>query len=492
MDAQRRVIVVGTGNAALVAALAASECGANVLVVEAASRALRGGNSRFSGGIFRFAHQGLESILPLLTEQAVQDAQDIRVADYPTERYRQDVMTAGDGLPDSQLVRTLVDRSYETMKWMKDRGVRWELTIGKLIDPVKVRSDQPYALPPGGAVRSEGEGEGLIEHLFDALENARIEVWYDVPAVSLIVEGSTIHGVRLRRTSEYVDVRGSVVLACGGFESSPEMRLRYLGAGWDLVKVRGTKFNTGTMLNSVLSVGGKAAGHWGGCHAAPIDRDAPSVGELRLTDKMSRYSYPFGIVVNKKGERFIDEGEDEVWLTYAKTGRAILGQPGGVAFEVFDQRSVELLEPRYSTGTPVVAATITELGTALGIEARGLERTVAEFNAAVPAAGQFDPFHKDGLSTSGVLPPKSNWARPIDSPPFVGYPVTCGITFTYGGLSIDTETRVLDTEDRPMPGLYAAGEIAGGFFFHNYPAGSGLMRGAVTGRIAGTNAALYG
>lgn len=488
---QPDVIVVGTGNAALVAALAAHEHGASVLVVESASKALRGGNSRFSGGIFRFAHQGMESLAPLLNADAKRGARHVEVGPYPTEQYYRDVMAAGQGRPDPELVELLVSKSLETMEWMRDRGVRWELTVGKIIDPDRVSADETYVLPPGGAVRSEGEGVGLVHQLFAAVASAGIEVWYDAPAVSLNLEGSTVRGLRIRRSDRYVDVAGRVILACGGFESNPEMRLRYLGPGWDLVKVRGTKFNMGTMMNFVLSVGGKPAGHWGGCHAVPIDRDAPPVGELRLTDKMSRYSYPFGILVNKDGKRFIDEGEDEVWLTYAKTGQAVLAQPGNIAFEVFDQRTLHLLEPRYSTATPVEATTIRDLAVALGIDPDILESTVNTYNAAVDGTGKFDPFRKDGLATASELRPrKSNWALPIDSAPFVAYAVTCGITFTYGGLSVDRRARVLDTEDRPMPGLYAAGEITGGFFFHNYPAGSGLMRGAVLGRIAGAEAAL--
>ena len=161
-------------------------------------------------------------------------------------------------------------------------------------------------------------------------------------------------------------MRGAVVLACGGFEANPEMRLRYLGPGWDLVKVRGTRFNMGTMLTQALSAGAQPAGHWGGCHASPQDAAHPPVGDLRLTDKLSRYSFPYSLLINPDGHRFVDEGEDEVWLTYAKTGSAILAQKGGRAYQLFDQKTIHLLEPRYSTGTPIEAHTIEELATRLG------------------------------------------------------------------------------------------------------------------------------
>jgi tricarballylate dehydrogenase len=191
------------------------------------------------------------------------------------------------------------------------------------------------------------------------------------------------------------------------------------------------------------------------------------------------------------GQRFVDEGEEQYLKTYAKTGAAINAQPQSRAVQIFDQKTLHLLEPRYDTGTPVTADTIEELATKVGIDPDALRQTVDEFNAATPD-GDFDPFHKDGLATGpSVTPRKSNWALPIDKPPYVAYEVACGVTFTYGGLKVDTESRVLDQQGRAMPGLYATGEIAGGFFYFNYTGGAGLMRGAVCGRIAGANAARF-
>ncbi|GAA2207352.1 FAD-dependent tricarballylate dehydrogenase TcuA [Nonomuraea monospora] len=487
---QTDVVIVGAGNAGLVAALAAHEAGARVIVLEAASQEERGGNSRFSGGIFRAAHDGLDSIRPLLTESDDKVLPRVSVAPYTRQRYTDDWLTTSMGRPPRELVDTVVGDSFETLQWMRAKGVEWELTANKLFDLDKL--DRVNVIPPGGAIRAKGEGVGLIERLFAAVERAGIEVRYDAPAAGLITRGATVDGVLVRREDGFDEVRGAVVLASGGFEANPEMRLRYLGPGWDLVRVRGTRFNTGTMLTQALLAGALPAGHWGGCHASPQDAAHPPVGDLRMTDKLSRYSYPYAILVNAEGRRFVDEGETEVWLTYAKTGSAIMRQTGGVAYQIFDQKTAHLLEPRYRTGTPVQADTLEELAERLGLPDGALTETASAFNEAVAgdAATRFDPMRLDGLAARPPgQPPKSNWAQTLDKPPYVAYAVTCGITFTYGGLKIDTQARVVDTTGRPMPGLYATGEIAGDFFYHNYAAGAGLVRGAVFGRIAGRNAA---
>lgn len=487
------VVVVGAGNAALTAALAAAEQGARVVVLEAAPKELRGGNSRFSGGIFRFAHGGLDHLRPLLTEEGARWIDRVSVDAYEPQRFGADIDLVCQGRSDGDLIRTLIDTSFDTMAWMQRHGVRWELVVDKLFDPASLPAGQRYAVPPGGAVRATNEGIGLMYDLFGAVEAEGITVRYDAPAQELLMEGTTCVGVRVRQADRFVDMRAAaVVLACGGFESNPELRLRYLGEGWDLVKVRGTRFNMGTMLLGALAAGAAPAGHWGGAHASPLDAHAPDVGELALTDRMSRYSYPYSLLVDRTGQRFVDEGEDEVWLTYAKTGWAIRARPGARAWQIFDQKTLHLLEPRYATAIPVEANTLEDLAAKLGLSAPGLRGTVAEFNAACADGRGFDPFHKDGLSTdSSIGPPKSNWALRLDTPPFVAFAVTCGITFTYGGLHIDSTARVIDTVGRPMAGLYATGEIAGGFFFHNYAAGSGLMRGATFGRIAGREAATH-
>jgi tricarballylate dehydrogenase len=484
------VVVVGAGNAALVSALAAHEEGARVLVLEAAPLELRGGNSRFTGGIFRVTHEGLDDLLPLLTEESAAWKDRVRTGAYTAADYHADIAAVTDARSDPELTAVLVEQSLDAVRWMHERGVRWELTVGKLIDPANLKEDEQYSLPPGGALRANHEGVGLVEDLFAAVERAGIEVWYDAPVVDLVMRGSRVTGVTVRRPEGDVSVAaGAVVLASGGFESNPQMRQRWLGPGWDLVKVRGTRFNMGVPLEAAMRQGGQPFGHWGGCHAVPLDAHAPDIGDLRYTDKYSRYSYPYAVMVNRQGDRFVDEGEDEVWLTYAKTGDTIRGQRGAWAAQIFDQKTVHLLEPRYSTGTPVTADTLEELAEAIGVDPVRLRTTVEEFNAAC-GEGRFDPFSKDGLAARpDGQPPKSNWAQPITEPPFVAYEVTCGITFTFGGLRITPGAEVLDITGRPMPGLFATGEITGGFFYLNYPAGAGLTRGAVFGRIAGRGAA---
>ena len=487
------VIVVGGGNAALTAALSAHENGARVLVLEAATEEERGGNSRFSGGIFRAAHNGLEAVKPILHSSNERWYGRVESEPYTAETYRADWMRTSAGRPDPALVDTTIDRSFETLQWMHDLGVEWDLTADKLMDPDKQPDGTTIQLPPGGAIRARHEGIGLIERLYAAVEAADIDVWYSAPASELIAEGATVLGVRVRLEDSFLDIHGQVVLAAGGFEANPEMRLRYLGDGWDLVKVRGTRYNMGEMLRKSIDAGAQPAGHWGGAHAVPLSQDAPAMGDLRYTDKFSRYSYPYALLVNDAGERFVDEGETEVWLTYAKTGWAIRAQPGAQAYQIFDQKVVHLLEPRYSTSQPVVADTLEELAEKLSISAEGLRNTVDAFNAAVPddAEGRTDPFSLDGVAAKPAgQPAKSNWARRIDEGPFVCYPVTCGVTFTYGGLRVDEQARVITQEQKVMANLYAVGEIAGGFFYHNYGAGTGLMRGAVFGRIAGANAAV--
>jgi tricarballylate dehydrogenase len=353
-----------------------------------------------------------------------------------------------------------------------------------------VKSGERLQFNPGAVLEAKNKGVGLMEYLFTASQRAGIDKAYQAKMVGFLQDTTgRVTGVRVRTPVGSQDApAGAVVLASGGFEANAEMRARYLGAGWDQVKVRGSRFNTGETLGMALDLGAKPVGHWQGCHATPIDGNAAPVGDLRLTDRTNRLSYPYSIMVNTLGKRFVDEGEDLGGYTYAKIGRTILAQPGAVAYQIFDRKTTHLLEERYSTGTPTVANTIEEMAQKLALPPNVLRRTVDEFNTAVQP-GEFNPAAKDGKSTRGLEPPKSNWALPIDSPPYTAYPVACGITFTYGGIQIDSQARVIDTEDNPIPGLYATGEITGNFFYHNYPGGAGLMRGAVFGRIGGANAA---
>jgi tricarballylate dehydrogenase len=268
------------------------------------------------------------------------------------------------------------------------------------------------------------------------------------------------------------------------------MRTRYLGPDWELAKVRGTRFNTGDAIRAALEIGGQPYGHWSSCHAVAWDLLSDDTGDLRIGDLHQKHSYPIGIIVNRDGKRFVDEGADYRNYTYAKYGREILRQPGRAAFQIFDSKTIPLLRDEYRIrqATRGRADTIQELAEQLMIDPDGLERTVREFNAAIqPGPHNFAVL--DGKHTEGITPPKTNWAVPIDEPPFEGYAVTCGITFTFGGLRINNHGQVLDTENRPIPGLFAAGELVGGLFYYNYAGGSGLMAGAVFGRLSGASAA---
>jgi tricarballylate dehydrogenase len=269
------------------------------------------------------------------------------------------------------------------------------------------------------------------------------------------------------------------------------MRCRYLGPGWELVKVRGIPYNTGEGIRMALDVGAQAHGHWSGCHAVAWDMNAPPFGDRTITELYQKHSYPLGIIVNLEGNRFLDEGADFRNYTYVTYGRALLTQPQGLAFQIFDSKVRDMLRDEYRIpqATMAQADTIEELAARLDIDVQGLARTVGEFNAAVSVDVAYNPTIKDGKGTQGIDPPKTNWAQPLDTPPYLGYAVTCGITFTFGGIKINNRGQVVTNSQQPIPGLYAAGELVGGLFYHNYPGGSGLSSGMVFGRLAGTSAA---
>jgi tricarballylate dehydrogenase len=319
-------------------------------------------------------------------------------------------------------------------------------------------------------------------------------VRYEAGARRLLVDDrGAITGVVVRGPGGIQEVRArAVVLACGGFEANPEWRTRYLGADWELARVRGTRHNVGDGIRMALDIGAQPYGHWSGCHAVAWDVNAPEFGDRKVLDLFQKHSYPLGLIVNIRGERFVDEGADFRNYTYAKYGREILRQPRRTAWQLFDQKTVPLLREEYRIRevTRVEAGTIEELAARCEIDAIGLSGTVREFNQAVQE-GAFNPAVLDGKGTRGVTPPKSNWAQRLDAPPYVAYGVTCGITFTFGGLRVDGRAAVLDTEDHVIPGLFAAGELVGGIFYHNYPGGSGLMAGATFGKLAGEHAARH-
>jgi len=483
------VIVVGGGNAALCAALAARERGARVLLLEKAPESERGGNSFFTAGGFRFVHGGLEDLRQdVIPDLAPGEAASVEIAPYTEENFYDNLMRLTENLSDSNLADLLVSRSRATVVWMRGHGVRWILMFGR--QSYKVGGTHRFW--GGLAVEAVGGGPGLVQALYDRAAALGIEIRYETKATRLLVDDrGAVRGVVCRGPEGFAEIPApAVVLASGGFEANPEWRTRYLGKDWELARVRGTRHNTGDGIRMALDIGAQPYGHWSSCHAVAWDLNAQPFGDRKVGDLFQKHSYPLGIVVNLRGERFLDEGADYRSYTYAKYGQEILKQPQRAAYQIFDQKVVPMLREEYRIRevTKAEAPTIEELAKKVEIDPEGLARTVREFNAAVQP-GEFNPAILDGKSTKGITPPKSNWALPLDTPPYVGYGVTCGITFTFGGLRINTHAQVLDTEDRLIPGLYAAGELVGGLFYHNYPGGSGLMAGAVFGKLAGESAA---
>jgi tricarballylate dehydrogenase len=462
-----------------------------VLVLEKAPRHERGGNSTFTGGGFRFAHGGLADLQrDVLVDLTEAEARATEVPPYSEEQFYDDLMRVTESLSNPDLAALLVRRSRPTIVWMRTQGVRWLLMFNRQ----SYRVGDRHRFWGGLHVEAVGGGPGLVQALYERAEKVGIHVRYEAGGRRLLVDQrGTLTGVLVRGREGFEEIPGhAVVLACGGFEANPEWRTRYLGQDWELARVRGTRHNTGDGIRMALEIDAQPYGHWSGCHAVAWDLNAPEFGDRKVGDLFQKHSYPLGLIVNVMGERFVDEGADFRNYTYVKYGREILKQPQRAAFQIFDQKVVPLLRDEYRIReiTKAQADTIEELARKLEIHPDGLVRTVGEFNAAV-LPGEFNPSILDGKTTKGITPPKSNWALPLDSPPFVGYAVTCGVTFTFGGLRITTEAKVLDIGDRPIPGLYAAGELVGGLFYYNYPGGSGLTAGAVFGRIAGEQAAAY-
>ena len=482
------VIVVGAGNAAFCAALAAQEQGASVLILEAAPEEESGGNSRFTAGSIRVVYNGVDDIKELVPDLTEAEIATTDFGTYTKEQFFDDMARVTQHRADPDLVELLVTRSFETLRWMRDKGVRFIPIYGRQAFKI----DGKFKFWGGLTVEAVGGGPGLVNMLTASAKKRGIELRYRARALDLIYNGDRVQGVRVRHDGQVSELRGkSVVLACGGFQANPEWRTRYLGPGWDLAKVRGTRFNTGDGIRMALDIGASPCGNWSGCHAVGWEMNAPEFGDLAVGDQFQKHSYPFAIMINATGKRFVDEGADFRNYTYAKYGRVILEQPGQFAWQIFDQKVKHLQRDEYRIRqvTKVTADTIEELAKKLeGVNAEQFVRTIAEWNAAVRKDIPFNPNLKDGRRTEGLAINKSNWANTIDQPPFEAYAVTCGITFTFGGLRINTDCEVLNTDYQPIRGLYAAGELVGGLFYFNYPGGSGLCAGAVFGKIAGTAA----
>ena len=487
-DLTTDVVVVGAGNAACCAALAAREQGAEVIVLERAPRELRGGNTAFTAGGMRFAYDGLADIERLVPDLTADEKATTDFGAYSQAQFLDDLARVTEYQCDPDLSETLVTRSLETLAWMRAQGVRFVPIYGRQAFKV----DGRFKFWGGLTLEAWGGGPGLVTALFKALDASGVQLFYAADAYALERDDDGICAVRARLDGKHARINAkAVVLASGGFQANPAWRARYLGQNWDVAKVRGTAFNTGEGIRMALDIGAAARGNWSGCHAVGWERNAPEFGDLTVGDGFQKHSYPFGIMVNAAGQRFVDEGADFRNYTYARYGREILAQPGRFAWQIFDHKVTRLLRDEYRIKpvTKLTARSLTELAAKLDdVDTTGLLATIADYNSAVDQTMAFDPNVKDGRATRGLAIDKSNWANTIDEPPFEAYAVTCGITFTFGGLRINTGAQVIATDQRPITGLYAAGEIVGGIFYFNYPGGSGLTSGAVFGRIAGAGA----
>lgn len=485
------ILVVGGGNAAFCAALSARESGASVLMLERSCEDESGGNSRFTAGAIRCVYDGVDDLKRLMPDLTNLEIEQTDFGTYTQEQFFDDMGRVTEYRCDPDLVELLVTRSRETMLWMQKKKVRFQPIWGRQAFKV----DGRFKFWGGLTVEAWGGGPGLVDALTNAAQKAGIDICYQARALSLIGDELGVRGVNVKHKGQIHEVQAkAVVLASGGFEANHEWRARYLGPGWDLAKVRGSRFNTGDGIRMALDIGAAPYGHWSGCHAVGWDRNAPEFGDLDVGDGFQKHSYPFAIMLNANGERFVDEGADFRNYTYAKYGGVILSQPGQFAWQIFDTKTKHLQRDEYRIRqvTKVSAETLEELVQKLdGVNAARALETIKVFNAAVQQDIPFNPNIKDGRGTEGLTIPKSNWANIIDEGPFEAFAVTCGITFTFGGLRIDVTGKVLSSDLEPIPGLFAAGELVGGIFYSNYPGGTGLMSGSVFGRLSGASAARH-
>lgn len=451
------VLILGGGNAALCAAIAARRAGASVLVVEAAPRFYRGGNTRHTRNM-RCAHDAATETLS---------------GPYFEEEFFDDLLRVTGGKTDEKLARLMIAESKDMLNWIVEQGVRFQPSLGGTLSLGRTNS---FFL---------GGGRAMLNALYRTAEELGVEIAYDAEAVDLDLQRSRFSAATIRHDGREIQVKAkALVAASGGFEAN----IDWLKQGWGEIAenflIRGTPYNRGTVLKMLIDKGVKQIGDPTQCHAVAIDARAPKFdgGIITRLDCVV-----FGIVVNNRAERFYDEGED-VWpKRYAIWGRLVAAQPDQIAYIIFDARSLELFMP--SLFPPVKASSIEELAGKLDLDAAALGKTVTGFNSAVQP-GQFDHTVLDDCRTEGLTPPKTHWARRIETAPFYAYPVRPGITFTYLGVRVNEQARMMMADGVPAPNMFAAGEImAGNVLGQGYAAGIGMTIGSVFGRIAGREAA---
>ncbi len=461
VDLNRRfdVLVIGGGNAALCAAISARRAGASVLVLEGAPKFYRGGNTRHTRNM-RCAHDAATEIL---------------TGPYSEEEFWEDLKRVTGGQTDEELARHMIAESKDILNWIVEQGVRWQPSLGGTLSLGRTNS---FFL---------GGGRAMLNALYLTAENLGVEMLYGADVTDLHIEDGMFLSAVLKHGDGRISLRAaSLVAAAGGFEANIEWLREYWGEAADNFLIRGTPYNRGAILKLLLAKGVQEVGDPTQCHAVAIDARAPKFDGGIIT---RHDSVVFGIVVNKNAERFYDEGED-IWpKRYAIWGRLVAAQPDQIAYIIFDKSARNSFMP--TLFPPIEASSIAGLAGQLALDPAALEKTISDFNAAV-RPGTFDHTILDDCRTEGLDPPKSHWARRIESPPYHAYPVRPGITFTYLGTRVNRQARMLMKDGKPSANMFAAGEImAGNVLGKGYAAGIGMTIGSVFGRIAGQEAAKY-
>ncbi|KPA21593.1 Fumarate reductase flavoprotein subunit precursor [Shimia sp. SK013] len=456
---QYDIAVIGGGNAALCAAMTAAESGAKVLILETAPKAYRGGNSRHTRN-FRCMHTG--PLGPL-------------VETYSEDEYFEDLLKVTKGKTNETLARLAIRTSEACLPWMQDHGVRFQPSLSGTLSLGRTN-----AFFMGG-------GKSLVNAYYRTADKLGVDVLYEAAVTHLELSENAVQWVDYTHEGKSHRITPkAVVVASGGFQADTDWLTRAWGPAAQNFLIRGTPYNRGIVLADLLEQGVSQVGDADQCHAVAIDGRAPKYdgGIVTRLDCV-----PFSIVVNKNAERFYDEGED-VWpKRYAIWGRLVAAQPDQVGHVVIDSKSIDLFMP--SVFPPLKADTLEELAALMDIDGAKLKDTVETFNAACGDTSDFHPTELDGVATSGLSPAKTNWARPITDPPFYGYSLRTGVTFTYLGLKVD-ENAQCSTDTGPIKNLWAAGEtMAGSILGQGYLAGYGMTIGTVFGRIAGREAAAY-
>jgi tricarballylate dehydrogenase len=451
------VLVIGGGNAALCAAISARRQGASVLVLEGAPKFYRGGNTRHTRNM-RCAHDAATEIL---------------TGPYTEQEFWEDLLRVTGGETDEELARFMIAESKDILNWIVEQGVRWQPSLGGTLSLGRTNS---FFL---------GGGRSMLNALYRTAEALGVEIMYDAEVVDLEIGNGMFLSATLKQGDGRTSIRAAaLVAAAGGFEANIEWLKQYWGEAADNFLIRGTPYNRGSVLKMLLDKGVREVGDPTQCHAVAIDARAPRFdgGIITRLDCVV-----FGIVVNRNAERFYDEGED-IWpKRYAIWGRLVAGQPGQIAYIVFDSTVLTSFMP--SLFPPIKADTIAELAGKLDPDPAALEKTVAGFNAAV-RPGTFDHTILDDCRTEGLTPPKTHWARKLETPPYYAYPVRPGITFTYLGTRVNKQARMQMKDGKPSANMFAAGEImAGNVLGRGYAAGIGMTIGSVFGRVAGQEAA---